>query len=392
MNMAGNCLRPLSVAALLCVAGTPILAGDEGDHERETVTRTLGDDRFSAGDDVALAGEIAGDAIAAGGEVTLDATVKGDSVLAGGRVFVRGSSQDDLYAAGGEVRISGHVTGNARIAGGQVEIERNGTVDGGVTMAGGRVRVDGRVGRYLQMAGGTLRLDGHVAGNVEAAGGELIVGPQAVVEGALTFRGPKPPRVAAGANIRDGVKHVPDRKFSKRNLKAARGALVGLALFWMFGWFIVGAILMAVWPGFSGTVIDNATRRTGRSLLLGLAVLFLMPILIVMVAVTVVGIPLALLLIGLYFVLLPLGYVASAAAIGEWLLGRLRRGAAIAGGGSAIRTSHRVWMLLGVLVALFLLTRIPVLGAILCLLLVLAGMGSLLLAAANRHRGAPAPA
>ena len=367
-------LRVLSVVMLVAAAGTPSLAGEHG---KETLTRRLGDDLFTTGADVRIGGDIAGDAIAAGGEVTLDGTVHGDTVVAGGQVSLRGSSADDLYAAGGEVRLSGHVTGNARIAGGEVDLDRNAAIDGGASVSGGRVRVDGRVGRYLQIAAGSTRLDGNVAGDVDVAGGELIVGPATVVEGALTFRGPKPPRVAEGAQIRGGVTHVPERRLGKN----ARGALIGVAILWLLGWCVVGAVLLALWPGFSRSVSENVTRRTGLALLVGLAVLIGSPALIVLTGITVIGLPLALLLLAIYLVLFPFGFLASAVAIGDWLLVRMRRGAEIA-------TRHRVLTLFGVLVALFLLTRIPVLGGLLCLLLLLAGMGSLVLAAVNRHRGA----
>jgi cell division protein FtsW (lipid II flippase) len=94
---------------------------------------------------------------------------------------------------------------------------------------------------------------------------------------------------------------------------------------------------------------------------------------------------LALLLLFLYLLLLPLGYLASAAAIGEWLLSRTQ-------GGAQLLTRQRILMLIGVLSALFVLTRIPVLGAVLRFLLILAGIGSLVMASALRHRGETAAA
>jgi hypothetical protein len=49
-------------------------------------------------------------------------------------------------------------------------------------------------------------------------------------------------------------------------------------------------------------------------------------------------------------------------------------------------------MLLGVLVALFVVTRVPYLGGLVCFVVLLVGMGSLVLAAVARHRAAGAPA
>ncbi len=356
----------LALASIL-VGGTQPLASEHGD---EMVSRQLGNDLFAAGPEVQLNEEIYGDAIAAGGAVTLDATVRGDAMIAAGKIRVRGTIDEDLYVAGGDVELAGHVAGSLRLAGGEVDIDRAAVIDGGVSLAGGSVKVDGRLGQYLQVAAGSVEIDGQIAGDVEVAGGELNVGPQAVIDGALTFRGPKPPKVASGAQIRGGVKHIEE----KRDTPALRHLLGTFAILWLIGWIIVGCILMAVWPGFARSVTDTASRRFGISLLTGFLVLFAAPVVILMLCVSLLGIPLGLLVLCLYLVILPLGYLASAAAIGDWLLPRVRKG--------AIATRHRVFMLLGVLIALFIVTQVPFIGGLIGLLVILTGMGSLLLAAA----------
>lgn len=356
----------VALAAIL-VGGSQSLANEHN----ETVSRQLGNDLFAAGPDIQLAEEIYGDAIAAGGSVTLDTTVRGDAVIAAGEITLRGTIDEDLYVAGGDIDLAGHVAGSSRIAGGEVEIGRTAVIDGGVSVAGGSVKVNGRLGQYLQVAAGSVDIDGQIAGSVEVSGGELRVGPQAVIDGALTFRGPKPPQVAAGAQIRGGVKHIEQ----KRDTDVVRHMLGTLAILWLIGWIIVGCVLMAIWPGFARSVSETATQRFGVSLLTGFLVLFATPVTILILCVTLIGIPLGLLILCLYLVILPLGYLASAAAIGDWLLPRIRKGAPIA-------TGHRVFMLLGVLVALFFVTQLPFIGGLVGLLVALTGIGSLLLAAA----------
>jgi cytoskeletal protein CcmA (bactofilin family) len=360
----------LSLSAM-ALMGTMALAGD-GD----MLTRQLGNDTFASGGSVALSEEIYGDAIAAGGEVTIDAAVRGDALLAGGEVELGGTVDEDVYAAGGEVEVSGHILGSARIAGGDIELGPESVVDGAVSIAGGDVVVDGRIGQYLQVAAGSARIEGTVEGDVEVSGGSLDIGPRAVINGALTFRGPQPPEVADGATVRGGVQHI------EAHERRGVGAFVGVfALLWLAGWLIVGWIVLALWPGFAGAVVDTARNRTAASFITGFALLVGVPILLVALSVSLIGLPLALLLLCVYLLLLPLGYIAAAAAIGDWLLPRLRRGAEIA-------TRHRVFMLLGVLVALFVITRIPYLGGLVLLVVLLVGMGSLALAAVARHRAA----
>ena len=152
-----------------------------------------------------------------------------------------------------------------------------------------------------------------------------------------------------------------------------------------YGWIIAGTILLVLWPGSAHAVSEVARRQPWIVLLLGFAVLVCVPVALLFLIITIIGIPLALMLLFLYLLLLPLGYLASAAAIGEWLLSRTQ-------GGAQVVTRQRVLMLIGVLIGLFVLTRIPVLGGMLRFLLIIGGIGSLVMAGAQRHRGETATA
>lgn len=360
-----------------------VLMGGHGhaeDSGEAMISRQIGNDTFASGGSVSLTEEIFGDAIAAGGEVVIESAVRGDALLAGGEVELAGTVDEDVYAAGGDVELSGHVLGSARLAGGDVEIERDAVIDGAVSVAGGDITIDGHLGQYLQSAAGSTQINGEIEGDVEVAGGELVIGPRAVINGSVTFRGPSPPEVEEGATVRGGVQHIKEREH--RGAKAFAGVF---ALLWLAGWLLVGWLVLVLWPGFARAVVETARSRPAAAFVIGLALLVGVPALLVGLAITLIGLPLALLLLCVYLLLLPLGYLAAAAAIGEWLLPRIRRGA-------AITTWHRVLMLLGVLVALFVVTRVPYLGGLVCFVVLLAGMGSLVLAAVARHGADGAPA
>jgi hypothetical protein len=345
--------------------------------ERETAARNFGNDLFVAGSEVRATDGSAGDAILAGARVSSSGAVQGDEVAAGGEVNIDADVSGGLYAAGGRVRLDGKVARNARLAGGRIELGPDAEVQGALSIGGGEVTVEGHVGKYLQVGAGRTRLDGHVDGNVDVAGGELNVGPHAVIDGALTYYGPQPAVIAAGAQIRGGT-HFIERSHWKR-FGHHRGLGTG-SWIWLAGWIVAGTILLTLWPGFSHAVSEVAQRQLWLALLLGFAVLVCVPVALVFLMLTIIGIPLALLLLFVYLLLLPLGYLASAAAIGEWLLARMRSGV-------QLLARDRILMLIGVLIVLFLLTRVPLLGGALRFLLIIAGIGSLVIASAARHRG-----
>ena len=379
MTDASHRGTPLTLLICLCMC---LLTQGVRAHEHETAMRTFGNDLFIAGSDVRITDGSAGDAILAGGWISTFGAVHGDEVATGGQVNLGADVDGGLYAAGGRVRVEGRVGHNARIAGGHVEVGPKAQVQGGLTIGGGEVAVNGQVGKYLQVGAGHTHIDAHVGGDVDVASGELSIGPDAVIDGVLTYYGPQPASIDSGAQLRGGSHYVERKNWNRLGHRRAFGAG---AWVWLAGWIIAGSILLALWPGFARQIGEVARQNPWTVLLLGFAVLVCVPVALLFLIITIIGIPLALLLLFLYLLLLPLGYLVSAASIGEWLLTRMRSGA-------QLLARDRILMLIGVLIVLFVLTRIPVLGAALRFLLIVAGVGSLVMASALRHRGETATA
>lgn len=382
MNAGTRQLAACLSLLLVAIAAVPKASGQERNGEQRVVTRVLGDDLFAAGQRLRVVQDSPGDAILAGAELDLDGAIGGDVVAAGRRVLLRSAVSGDLYAAGGELRIEGTIAGNARVAGGRVELEPEAEVAGAMSAAGNEVGIDGSIGSYLQIAAQKAWINGHVGGDVEVSGASLEIGPQAVIDGAVTFRGPAPAQVVDGAQVRGGVHHIARQGRGgddmRRHLRTAFS--VG-AWLWLAGWLIVGCVLIAAAPGLTGAITQTVRKRPGWSVLGGVLVLIGAPLLGIVLMVTLVGIPLALLLLAAYLIWLPLGYLVAAATLGEWMALRLR-----AGHGSISRRD-RILAFCGVLILLFLLVRIPVAGKLLGALVLLAGMGGLVLALFDRRRG-----
>jgi hypothetical protein len=345
---------------------------DEREHESDdgVVERVVGADRFAAGGRVELDKPGAGDALAAGGAVVLGADTVGDALLVGGTVDVRGRVGQDLYAGGGSLRVDAAVAESARLAGGDVRVGRGARFGGDSAVVGGTVRFDGAAGSALYLAGGTVRFDGEAAGDVVIAGRDVEVGPRARIAGALLVRGPAPPRVAEGARIAGGVRHelvqappVPDG--------AAR--VVGGMLFvaWVLGLLLLGVLSLGLFPNLSRRAAAGVTARPLASAGLGFALLVGIPAGAVLLMVTVIGIPMGLLALALYFPLLVLGYLAGVVAAGDALLARFRP--------AAVGWRPRALAFALTLVVLALAARIPWIGPWVGFALLVFGLGSLAL-------------
>jgi len=378
-------MRKLGVTVILSAFAATVLVGC--DHDEESVSGQFGSDRFSAGGMVHLTEPVAGDALLAGGQVEIASEVQGDLVVAGGEVSVGGGIGDDLYAAGGEVTVDAIVAGNARVAGGEVEIGPATVIEGGASITGGRVKFDGSVTGYLQATGGDVRLSGTVGGDAMVRSGELHIAPGTRIDGKLVYRGPDAPVVPEGATIAGGVEfhETSAHRWVDRDTHVAvdAGRAVG-SMLWFVGVFAVAALFTAVFPAFSTQAATMIGRDPWTSLGIGLAVLVCMPFVAVVLLITIIGIPLALLLVPVYLVLMFLGWVTAALFLGERLLEFARRG-------QPVGIGWRILALLAALIALWLLRRIPYAGPLIGMAALSAGIGALVWQLWSR-RERPSPA
>ncbi len=362
------------VAALL--VGSSALAQEGGQTvvKRGTITRDL----YVAGGTVEVRADVQGDVVAAGGRILIAERVAADVMAAGGTVDIAAQVLDDVRAAGGTVTLRGPVTGDAIAAGGTVEITADGSVGERAWLAGGTIDVAGRVGTHLKAGGERVTISGTVDGDVEVRADELTISPTARIAGKLTYRSPRAAVIDPAAQIAGGV----TREALPRPGVVGR---VGARLWFLAAMGLLGAAWILVFPGFAAATAGTVRGEPWKVLGLGAGTLIGVPVLAIVLLVTVVGAVLGA-TVGVAFLLaLGLAVVAGALGLGELALGAMRRS-------ELARPGERVAAMLAGLVALVLLRLIPVVGAVLCFVVLLLGLGALVLSGYRRWRGTEEPA
>lgn len=321
-------------------------------------------DRIVVGGSVRHQQPVGGDLMGMGGDFELAAPVRGNAVIAAGNVAIRGSVGNDLVAGGGNVTLAAEVTGDARLAGGNVEVQSAAKVDGDLSVAGGDVLIDAQVG-----------------GDVHAAAGDLALGPNARIGGRLVHRSGNL-RVDPAAQVAGGVEQARPRK--ARDERHARAGHSGGGWFWSVGVIALAALIAGAFPAASRRIGGELRASPGLALLFGFAVLVCVPVAAIVFMITIVGIPVALVVLLLYFLLLFVGYAATGVMIGDAALARWRAQ-------DAARAGWRVGAAVVAMLGVSLLGRVPVVGGLVVFAALLAGIGAIVITFA-RARAAPTPA
>lgn len=329
---------------------------------------------YMTGTEVRPTGPIDGDLVAAAGRISVDHAIDGDAVLAAGSIDVRGRVGGDLRIAGGFVTLTGRVGGEALVVAGSLAFGPDTEVGGRVWLAGGDVAVAGRFHRDVKVYARNVLVLGHVTGNVHLFGATIEVLPSARIDGNLTYVSNTPIKMHPGARVAGKVIREPGRLPTLR--------LPGWPPFrplLMFGLLAAGALLLAVFPRFTASAVQTVRASPLGSLGLGTAIFFSVPPVMLLLVITIIGIPIALMLAGLYAVALLAGFLVAAFFIGERLL-RLGGRRATAGGYWA-----RVGMLAIALIILWLVRHMPYVGGLLILLALTIGLGAMALQAFSHY-------
>ena len=295
-------------------------------------------------------------------------------------VVERGQTEPEVSTPVGDVTVDGTVEGDVRSGVGDVVV--NGEVGGGIKAGSGDVEVNGPVGGDIDAGFGDVDINAPVDGDVEVGRGDVDLGPGALVRGSVhygsgEFRGN---REAVEGTIRAGgmgpdMDHEMDHDWGGFGILDIVGWLFATAL------FAACSVLVAVLaPGPLSAAARKAEESPAMSLLFGVASVPAVVVLCVVLAVSIIGIPLLLLLAPAYLALVFFGALVAAFFVGRRVVfatGRYHVGNAMAA-------------IVGALI-LAVAYLIPVLGDIILCGFVLFGAGASVLALVSRRRSRTYP-
>jgi len=309
----------LAVMVLLVAVASPAMALDHREAARVTVAKdeVVNDDMFLTGGTVWIDGTVNGDVFAFADEVLVNGTINGNLITGANTVEVRGVVTGTVLGAGNRIYVSGRVDRSLVTAGSDIYIDGAATVGHTWLGAGDRLALKGNVGRAVHVAGAHLTANGHISRELEAYVGDLRIDANAVVEGPVTYYSNRQASIDSGA--RTGPVTYHEVEYGSVNVPRM---WTGWSFLWrafrFAGFLLVSLGLLALFPSLRNRFPDLLKRHPWQAPLAGFLSLLLVPIAVVVLLLTVVGIPLSLLTMLLFPVLIYGGQILV-----SWTVGRL---------------------------------------------------------------------
>jgi hypothetical protein len=327
--------------------------------EPQNVLVRRGDDVVATGSMATIMDSVPGDAIVGSGDASFGGVAGGDYLGAGGKQAITGRIHGSLRAAGGEIHVAATVDRNVSIAAGAIDLDSAAVITRNAYLFGGNVQVEGTVRGSLAAYGGAIVLNGVVGGDVDVGGGSLRIGPHAQIAGNVRYR------------VRSGQAHIDPAAHISGKVTAlpVTNRWGWWHLLWILGFLVLGAVTVALVPRFMAEAAEILPLRPGRSALMGVGWVVLVPLGVCVAAITIIGLPLALLMTAIYLALIFVGSIPFSIWLGQLLLSsRARKG--------------REGALLNFLSGGFLLLvfgLVPIVGGWVSLVAVVLGLGTILL-------------
>ena len=326
----------------------------------ETVDDTL----LATGNTVRVEGVVNGDLLAFGQTVEVRGTVKGDVVTGAKRVVVTGTVEGRIYNFSQSLDLEGQLGHSLYGFAQSLRMDDRSHVGEGVVVAVGEVSLEGDVKRSVDIMGsGNADVSGSVGRDLTIFGGRsLTLTDTARVGGNLSAR----VRELKDVHIADGatIAGKRDIQLQVRQSPYSHPRFYFHQAIWFASAMLVGWLGLVFFPGFFRAT-TQAVGSGWTSLGLGIGVLAGAPVAMIVIAITLVGFPISLMLLVVYLTALYLAKIWVGAFLG-WLLLKP------AGG------TKGDWVL-GLLVGLLIITivgYIPYLGGLVRLGVVCLGLGA----------------
>lgn len=219
---------------------------------------------------------VTNDVVAAGQDVAINSDVSGSIIAAGSTVAVKGNTGNTVRAAGGTVTIDGKVANDLVTAGGSISVSKNASISGDLLANGGQITIDGPVAGKAQLNGGNVIINSTINGNVEGNVGKLTLGPDARINGNLTYSSSEKAAVDSKAMVKGNTTYhyVEQQKEAQQKTKS----FVTLGSFYkLLADIIISILLILIIGRLLQTIMVRMTTTPVRSGAIGFAYLLLFP-------------------------------------------------------------------------------------------------------------------
>lgn len=317
------------------------------------------------GQSVEVTGDVFGDVYVLGGDVKVSGNITGDLIVLGGTILVEGNVSQDVRLFGGDVYVKGYVGRNLLAISGAIDISQPAKINGGVVAFTGDFTQTAPIEGQLNVYSGKTILSSSISDDVEITTGELDISNTANISKNLTYTSDQDAFIQEGASISGSMmkKSLPEysEDFKNRIDNYRKGFSIGSKVLSFLSLLVTGIVFLKLFPKLFTKCSEKMDDKVWKNLLIGFIMLLAIPVSTVILLITVVGLPLAFVLIFIYVAIL----YSARIFVSYWL------------GSKIIKNKSKYLVYLVGLIIVALARVIPVASGIISFLILIFAFGAL---------------
>lgn len=324
---------------------------------------------FLSGEEVNTSKAASSDVYAAGYSVIIDEPVGGDVFAAGNQIVVEGIVKGDLRIAGNSIVINSIVHGNAMIFANSVVIGDQASIAGHVTIFASQTTINGIIEKTVKIAGSHVTINGVLKGKTNINAELVSFSAGANLGNDTTVTSPTTPLLDGQASGTDKITYTKRESHTEksRGLASQSEFLSWFLSFIFFG--IIGSLALSFQPKWFGEIAATMEKHNALSWWKGFLFFFSVPLVALLVACTLIGIPFAVLGMILYCASLLLGQLCVGFLIGRHVIHKQRR---------QPKRSHTIFTFIIGYFILSVIISLPWIGGLMMILASMWGIGGIL--------------
>jgi len=326
----------------------------------------IDDDLIVAGSTLKIDGTVSGNLISAGRFLTQNGTITGSIFNASQYADLFGKIQGSVTNFSQHLTLSGQIKRNLLAFGQNINLAQVSSIDGEATLYGAEILVAGVVLKGLRANGERIVISGMIKGDVNLNGKSITILPTAEILGNLTYKSPREAKIQAGAKIAGETKWTEVQ--AKKPKRPTFKRFSWVSFLFLLASIVTGIVLMALFKPQVQKIKLTIQKSFWKSLGFGFVLAIVSPIGAIILMVTLVGIPLAVITTFLYLILFYTAKIFTGLALGETVIALFKKDQIPMG-----------WSLIAGLVLLYLLVGLPYIGWLIYALSFMIGLGGIVL-------------
>jgi len=277
---------------------------------------------YASCSDMKIDGTVNGDVIALCKSVTINGTINGDLIVFSQDITINGEVKGSARMAGTNITVNGTIDHNINAFGTEINLTPSSTVAWDVLISGVNGKFNGIIGGNLHGSIATASVAGKIGKNINLtiedynqSQSGLLLTKDAIIGGGVSYTAKNEAQLESLSSVVGPVSHQTPKETTETPID-----IISKIFYKLSALFLIGLILISLKKKTVYDVAQNLELKNLPATLIGLGALILTPIVILFFTITIIGIPLALLLLAAYLILLTLSLIFASFFVGNMLL------------------------------------------------------------------------